>query len=227
MERNIAVVLAGGTGQRAGLDEPKQFYELGGRLVLEWAVEAFERHPAIDDLLIVSHADHADRVRELVRRNAWKKVRRVVLGGAERYHSSLNAIRACDGEARLLFHDAARPLVSAAVIDRVVAALETYDAVGTALPATDTILEVENGRLRGVPDRSRLWQAQTPQAFRRSVIADAYDRALQDDNFRATDDCGVLLRYRPDVPIGIVEGAPCAMKLTYRSDIPFLEKFLP
>ena len=91
---NIAVVLAGGVGKRLGLSMPKQFMKVSGRMVIEYSIEAFEKNPDIDEIAIVSHADYVGEFQEMVRRNAWKKVRRILLGGKERYDSSLSAIRA-------------------------------------------------------------------------------------------------------------------------------------
>ena len=133
---NIAVVLAGGVGKRLGLSVPKQFMKVSGRMVIEYSVEAFEKNPDIDEIAIVSHADYVGEFQEMVRRNAWKKVRRILLGGKERYDSSLSAIRAYEDEhdVRLIFHDGVRPLVSQRIISDVVHALDTYDAEPLTIP---------------------------------------------------------------------------------------------
>ncbi len=214
---NIAVVLAGGVGKRLGLSVPKQFMKVSGRMVIEYSVEAFEKNPDIDEIAIVSHADYVSEFQEMVRRNAWKKVRRILLGGKERYDSSLSAIRAYEDEhdVRLIFHDGVRPL-----------ALDTYDAVNVAIPSSDTILEVEDNFIKSIPDRSRLRRCQTPQGFRLETIRDAYNLAVNDPDFKATDDCGVVLKYLPHVPIYVVEGEGINIKLTYQEDIPVVERFL-
>ena len=216
---NIAVVLAGGVGKRLGLSVPKQFMKVSGRMVIEYSVEAFEKNPDIDEI---------GEFQEMVRRNAWKKVRRILLGGKERYDSSLSAIRAYEDEhdVRLIFHDGVRPLVSQRIISDVIHALDTYDAVNVAIPSSDTILEVEDNFIKSIPDRSRLRRCQTPQGFRLETIRDAYNLAVNDPDFKATDDCGVVLKYLPHVPIYVVEGEGINIKLTYQEDIPVVERFL-
>ena len=227
---NIAVILAGGTGQRFGSELPKQFLSLAGKTVIEHSVEAFERNAGIDEIAVVMHADYLAQMQELIDRNGWHKVRKLLPGGSERHFSTLAAIQAYEGcsEVNLIFHDAARPAVSQRIINEVVAALQVYSAVAVAIPATDTIFEVtdDGNRIVQIPDRNRLRCAQTPQAFHLNVIREAYRKALQDKDFTSTDDCGVLLRYCPEIPIFIVPGEVSNMKLTYPEDVVTLEKHL-
>ena len=225
---NVAVILAGGTGRRMGLELPKQFLPLAGRTVLERTVDAFERNACIAEILIVAHPRHVEDTEAVVRRNTWTKVSRVLAGGKERYDSSLAAIRACEGrDVNLLLHDAVRPLVSDRIIGGVCALMQHEEAVVTAVPAVDTIYELApDGTIGRIPDRSQLRRAQTPQAFRLHVIAEAYRRAFADKDFRATDDCGVMARYMPEVAIRIAEGEERNLKLTYREDIALAERLL-
>ena len=227
---NIAVILAGGSGQRFGSALPKQFLPLAGKTVIEHSVEAFERCAAIDEIAVVMHPDYLPQMQEIINRNGWKKVQKLLPGGSERHLSTLSAINAYDGvsEANLIFHDAARPAVSQRIVNETVVALKTHSAVAVAVPATDTVFEVsDDGRfIERIPLRARLRNAQTPQAFRLSVIREAYRKALQDPHFTSTDDCGVLFRYCPDVPIFIVPGEVSNMKLTYFEDLAILEKKL-
>ena len=227
---NIAVILAGGSGQRFGTALPKQFLPLAGRTVMEYSVEAFERNSGIDEIAVVMNADYLPQMQEIIDRNGWFKVRKLLPGGAERYLSTLAAINAYKSvdDVNLIFHDAARPAVSQRIINDVVTALQTHPAVAVAIPATDTVFEVtdDGGRITDIPVRSRLRCAQTPQAFRIDVIREAYCRALQDPNFTSTDDCGVLLRYCPEVPISVVQGDVSNRKLTYPDDAIMLEQAL-
>ena len=227
--KNIAVVLAGGVGSRFGSPEPKQFAVAAGKTILEHSVMAFERHPQIDGIAIVIHPDYRHRVAEMLRTNGWKKIEHVLDGGQERYHSSVAAIEAYRGQdVNLLFHDAARPLVTAEIIDNVAKALETHRAVGVGVPSTDTVWQVETGtmRLSSVPDRSSLYHAQTPQAFRLDVIVQAYENALRDPDFHATDDCGVVVRYLPGEPVFIVSGSTENNKVTHPEDLAAAERLL-
>lgn len=225
---NIAVILAGGTGRRMGLSLPKQFLPLAGRTVLERSVDAFERCPGIAEIFIVAHPRHVADTETFVRRNVWTKVRRVLPGGDERSDSSLAAIRACAGrDVNLLLHDAVRPLVSAHIVAAVCAAMCDHEAAAVAVPAVDTIYELSaEGTIARIPDRSALRRAQTPQAFRLNVVAEAYRRALADPAFRATDDCGVVVRYMPEVAVHLVDGEERNLKITYRDDIALAERLL-
>lgn len=226
-KRNVAVVLAGGKGSRMGTDIPKQFFEINGKTVLEYSVEAFDSNPSIDEVVIVSHKDYIDKVKALVSKNNYKKVAHVLEGGKERYDSSLAAVRkyAAD-DVILILHDAARPLVSKRIIDDVISTMKSAKACGVAIASTDTILVCNDGVLSSVPDRKTMYRAQTPQAFDIEVIRSAYEIGLKDPDFAATDDCGVVLKYRPDIPIRIVDGEDSNLKVTYRDDLRMVELYL-
>ena len=226
---NVAVILAGGTGTRVGASMPKQFLDIDGRSVIERSIDAFDQAAGVDEVAIVVHPDWKSHMEGLVNRNSWHKVKRILEGGAERYMSSLNAIAAYldyPDDTNLILHDAARPFVSQEVIARTVEALRYHEAVGVGIPSTDTVWEVRQDFdpllskfIVRIPERSTMWRAQTPQAFRLPVIRDAYQRALQDPQFRATDDCGVVRRYMPDIKIHIVEGSEQNRKITFKEDL--------
>lgn len=223
---NVAVILAGGIGSRLGLSTPKQFFKVAGKMVIEHTVDVFEHNSHIDEIAIVSNPFYIAEIESLVLRNGWKKVKKILRGGKERYDSSLSAIQAYDVPGiNLIFHDAVRPLVSHRIIDDVVQALETYRAVDVALPSADTIVEVEGDFIETIPDRSRLRRGQTPQAFRLETIREAYRIALQDPAFKVTDDCGVVKKYLPEEKIYVVAGEEANMKLTYKEDTYLLDKF--
>lgn len=226
MIRNIAIVLAGGVGSRLGLSTPKQFFKVAGKMVIEHTLDTFEHNTHIDEIVIVSNPVYVSDVENIVLRNGWKKVKKILKGGKERYDSSLSAIHAYEGgeEVNLIFHDAVRPLVSQRIIDDVCEALKQYEAIDVTVPAVDTIIEAEGDHIASIPDRSRLQRGQTPQAFRLSVIAEAYNRALNDPNFKVTDDCGVVVKYMPEVPVHLVAGEESNMKLTYKEDTFLLDK---
>ena len=226
--QNIAIVLAGGVGSRLGMSTPKQFFKVAGKMVIEHTVDAFQRNSHISEIAIVSNPAYCTDVEEILLRNPhWTKVRRILKGGKERYDSSLSAIRAYENmgeEVNLVFHDAVRPLVSQRIIDDVCRGLNEWEAIDVTLPAVDTIIEHEDGCISHIPDRRRLQRGQTPQAFRLSVIREAYRRALDDPEFRVTDDCGVVVKYMPEVPVHLVRGEESNMKLTYPEDTYLLDK---
>lgn len=219
--KTIAVILAGGSGTRFGGNVPKQFLQVGGRRIIEYTIDAFERHPLIDEVAVVCHADHLAEMESIVASNQYGKVKKVLPGGKERYHSSLAALAVyIDDNDLLLFHDAVRPLVSERIITDCVKALQHYDAVTVAIPTTDTIYRVDDQQqIIDIPPRSLFRNAQTPQGFRAGVIRHAYELALADLAFVTTDDCGVVRRYLPEIPIHVVEGDSCNIKVTYPEDI--------
>ena len=148
----------------------------------------------------------------------------IIEGGVTRSDSVRNALayltaRYPAAETGVLFHDAARPLVSQQIIADCRAALEKHDAIGTAVPASDTILQVADGVIAHVPQRETLYRAQTPQCFRLAVIAQAHALAAADPAFTPTDDCGVVLRYLPDTPVHVVPGGEDNIKVTYPADL--------
>ena len=225
--RTIAVVLAGGSGSRFGLNVPKQLLKVAGRTLLEHTVETLNGCPEIDTIIVMMAADHvAEAERLLLATSTFRKLSGVLPGGADRNESTRAALAALgDEECNVLIHDAVRPLVPASVISACVQALNTYDAVDVAIAAADTIIRVdEDNLIVDIPDRGWLRRGQTPQAFRLSTIRRAYALAENDPEFRATDDCAVVLRYLPDVPIHVVEGDEQNMKVTYPIDLYLVDK---
>ena len=224
MKPNIGIVLAGGSGTRYGADCPKQFLDLCGRMIIEYTVDAFEKNAFISEIAIVVHLEWVDVIRRLIDKNGWRKVKRILIGGKERYDSSLAAIRAYSGQdVNLIFHDAVRPFISQRILDDVANALVTHEAIDVTVPCTDTIVAIDDGYLASIPDRTKLNRGQTPQAFRIGVIQDAYAKGLNDPGFKTSDDCGVVCKYRPDVPVFIVRGEEKNMKLTYPEDLCLME----
>lgn len=224
--RTVAVVLAGGTGTRVGLDTPKQLLKVAGRTVLEHTVDALESCPGIAEILVMMAPDHLDAAEHLLLGVPRRVPLRVLSGGRDRNDSSRNAIRALgDTECNVLFHDAVRPLLPAGVVQDCITALETFEAVDVAIQSADTVIRVDDAdHIVEIPDRSHLRRGQTPQGFRLSTIRRAYELAAADPDFHATDDCGVVLRYLPDVPIYVVQGDEQNMKVTYPIDLFLLDK---
>jgi len=226
--KNVAIILAGGSGKRLGGEMPKQFLKVAGKTVMEHCIEAFEHSEDVDEIAIVSREDFVPDVEALVKRNQYSKVKHVLKGGKERYHSSLAALDAYPEDGcNLLFHDCVRPLVSQRIIHDCVTALATYEAVNVAVPTTDTIIQLdENGCIAQIPPRALLRNVQTPQGFHRGTIRRAFDLALQDPDFLPTDDCSIIHKYLPEVDIHVVEGDADNFKITYKSDLERAEQLL-
>lgn len=220
--KNIAVILAGGSGKRMGGPVPKQFLTLGGKPIIQHSIEAFENNSNINEICIIIHADFIQEITDIVQQNHIEKVKHVLPGGKERSDSSLAAINAYknDSNVNLIFHDAVRPFVTTEIIDSIIQELNTGKSVAVAIPTVDTIFQIDdNNRIVSVPKRDLLRRAQTPQAFSYKVIKEAYEIALKDANFVATDDCGVVLKYLPNESIFIVDGDESNIKITFEQDL--------
>lgn len=225
MSRNIAVILAAGSGERLGGAVPKQFLKVAGKRVIEHTLDVFENHKSIDEICIVIKEDIKNEMESIVVTNQYKKVKKILIGGKERYQSSIAAINAYNDDDNLLLHDSVRPLVTERIISDCIEALERYNAIDVAIPTTDTIIAIdENECIKNIPNRSTLRNGQTPQCFKLKLIKEAYRLALLDSNFYTTDDCGVVKRYMPDEYIYVVRGEQFNMKLTYVEDIFLLDK---
>ncbi len=231
--RMVAVVLGGGVGQRLGAGIPKQLLTLGGKTLVERCVAAFDQAPGIDEILVVMARGYTGQVKAMLTDAGYRKVTAVIEGGATRSDSTRVALAAiaasaasAPGDWGVLLHDAARPLVDQRIIADCVAALRVHDAAGVAVPASDTMVITDNGVMHSVPPRETLFRCQTPQCFRLSVITRAHELAAADPGFAATDDCGVVLRYLPEVDVHIVPGSERNIKITYAPDLAVAEALL-
>ena len=225
--RNVAIVLAGGTGARVGLSIPKQLVKVAGKPIIEHTIGLLNASPLIDEVVVLMTPGHLDAVHDILRPGAYPKVTRVLEGAETRNATTQRAIDALgDEECNVLFHDAVRPLLSQRVIADCIDALDEHEAVDTAIPSADTVIQVdETGRtIDEVLERGRLRRGQTPQGFRLSVIRRAYEIAAGDPDFQATDDCTVVLRYLPEVPIAVVRGEDRNMKVTEPIDVYIADK---
>ena len=222
--KNVAVILAGGSGTRLGGELPKQFLKVAGKKIIEHTIEAFEQNEFIDEIAVVCNPLYMHLLENLLVDSGYKKVKKILNGGKERSDSSLAAINAYPEDVNLIFHDAVRPLVSQRIINDCIKALEKYNAVDVAIKTTDTIIQVRQKEIENIPDRSILNNGQTPQCFKRALIANAYEKALQDSYFKTTDDCGVVKKYMSGTPIYVVDGEPLNMKVTYEEDLFLVDK---
>ncbi len=222
MTRAAVVVPAAGAGRRLG-GVRKPYLELAGEPMLLRALRPFLAHPALEWAVVALPAeDAADPPAWLT---ALDPRVRVVAGGAERTDSVRAALAALPADCQVvLVHDAARPLVTADVVERVLAAASAGTAAIAAVPVDDTIKEVEqDGSIARTLDRGRLWRAQTPQGFPRALLEEAHRRALA-DGIVATDDAALVERLGGRVVV--VEGSAENFKITGPLDVPLAEAIL-
>ena len=227
--KSIGVILAGGSGRRLGSELPKQFITIAGKTVLAHTLGVFEQNELIDEIIIVVHKDYLNETQEIVTKERFGKVRMIIPGGKERYHSTLAALNAYqDTNCKFIIHDAVRLLVTQQMISDTIEALDNCEACTTAIPATDTILQSDATKqfVNAIPDRYTLFQVQTQQGFLANTLRGAYNKALTDPCFFSTDDCGVVKRYLPEISIKIIQGSPSNVKLTYKEDISLIERCL-
>lgn len=225
---NIAIILAAGSGTRMGSKTPKQFIEIEGKTLMEYSISAFEQNDNIDEIAVVTKEEFFPLVESFIAKNGFRKVRKLLKGGKERYDSSLAAINAyTNDDDKLFLHDCVRAGVSQNIINECARGLEKYDAIEIGVEPTDTVVGIdEDGCITDIPVRSMLRNAQTPQCFRRGTIKRAFDIALQDPDFKATDDCGVVHKYLPEVKIFVAKGEQENFKVTFPEDIERFRKML-
>jgi 2-C-methyl-D-erythritol 4-phosphate cytidylyltransferase len=224
--KTVAVVLAGGTGERLGLGIPKQLLRVAGKPILEHTLTRLESAPEIDEIVVLMAAGHVPAAQRIVSDAGLRKVTQVVEGGQTRSATTRLALDLIgDQPCNVLIHDAVRPLLSNRIIRECVNALRHYAAIDVAIASADTIIEVDaDNCIRAIPPRAALRRGQTPQAFRSPVIREAYRLAAADPDFAATDDCGVVLRYLPEVAIKVVDGSEENIKITHALDVHLADK---
>jgi len=227
--KNIAIILAGGSGSRFGLNIPKQFAKVAGKTLIEHTLDTFQKNSLIDEICIVIKSEWIDKIEEIIINGNYSKVKKVLNGGEERKDSSLCAINAYKTEENasnynMIFHDAVRPFVTDGIIQKCIEGLSHYSSIDVAIPATDTIIEVKKLVITNIPNRSDMMQGQTPQCFKLKTILDAYEIAENDSNLKATDDCGIIRKYLPEEEIYVVEGSVENIKITYEQDIFMADK---
>lgn len=213
-----AIVVAAGSGSRAG--GAKQWRLLGGRPVVRWSVEALLEAGAEDVVVVITEGSEAEVGAALSGLPGWRRA----AGGAARADSVRNGLTALGGpgDRPVLIHDAARPLLSADIIRRLLEELAHADGVLPGLPVADSLRRATQGEMSGAIDRDGLWRAQTPQAFRHRTIVDAYAAWPVDET--ATDEAAVLERAGGSVLI--IKGDPRLMKLTYPEDFAMAEALI-
>lgn len=217
--KNYAIILASGTGTRCQNNLPKQFLKIGDKTILEHTLDIFETNNNIDGIILVITAQYKQKAANLTK--SYKKIIKITEGGETRKVSSYIGVNSIEEDnANVLIHDCARPLLSQKVLNECIEALKRHDAIVTAIPSSDTIIEIENREVINIPDRAKLMRVQTPQCFRLSLIKKAHELSLNDNDF--TDDCGLVLKYNL-AKVHIVEGDINNIKITYPQDIKFAQ----
>lgn len=226
MEKITAIVLAAGSGKRMNSNVHKQYMLLAGKPVLYYALKAFEESSVTDIVLVTGAGEERYCRREIVERYGIRKVCAIVEGGRERYHSVYEGLKAATGADYVLIHDGARPLVTVEIIEKSIAAVKESLACVVGMPVKDTIKVVgEGGFAKDTPERSTLWQIQTPQSFSYALIADAYKKVLASCDVMVTDDA-MVLEQMTQQKVRVIEGSYRNIKITTPEDLMMAEAYL-
>ncbi|MEX5213154.1 MAG: 2-C-methyl-D-erythritol 4-phosphate cytidylyltransferase [Nitrospiraceae bacterium] len=215
----VALVPAAGRGLRMGTKTPKQFLGLGGVPLLVHSLRAFEVSEVVTEVILAVPAEDREYCRdEIVARHRFSKVRRIVAGGKQRQDSVRHALTEVTSDTDLvLVHDAVRPFLTEDMIVRVTDAADRHGGAIIAIPARDTLKQVgADYVIERTIDRTTLWQAQTPQAFRRAVLQKAHDHAMI-DGYTGTDEADLVERI--GAPVVVVEGSGDNIKITRPEDL--------
>lgn len=223
---NSAIILAAGRGSRMGLKINKQYLNLKGKPILRHTLDVFFASPYIDEIILVINANDKEICDKIVldKIEAIKPFR-IVFGGKERQDSVGNGLDALSSDSNLvLIHDGARPFITLYDIEKLIIALEKYDAVTLGVPVKETIKVLdEKGFVKGTPPRDNIWITQTPQGFKRELIRQAHEDNKNSISL-ATDDSMLVenLGYK----VKMIEGSYKNIKITTREDLILAESIL-
>lgn len=226
MKKYTAIVLAAGMGKRMNSSVPKQYLTLADRPVLYHALKAFEESDVTDIILVVGAGEASYCREEIIEKYALRKISAVTEGGKERYHSVYEGLKAAKGSDYVLIHDGARPLITKEIIQRAMQTVLQEQACVVGMPVKDTIKVVgEDGRAETTPERSMLWQIQTPQAFSYDLICGAYECMLARKDIAVTDDA-MVLEHVTGRKVKVIKGSYENIKITTPEDLLVAETYL-
>ena len=231
--RTAAVVLAAGSGKRMNAGVKKQYMEIAGRPVLYYSLKAFEES-FIDEIVLVVSQDEIEQVQEsYVNQYGFQKISRIVVGGKERYHSVACGLQAVRQDCDFVFiHDSARPMLTQEILQRAYRAVQEEEACVVGVPSKDTVkIADEQGYVSVTPNRSLVWNVQTPQVFSYPLVYSAYEELLQKEQellasgVQITDDA-MGVEYLAHHKVKLVEGSYENIKITTPEDVQIAERYL-
>ncbi len=240
--KTTAIILAAGQGKRMGSDVAKQFLLLSGRPVLYYTLKNFEESMVDEIILVTGEGQEEYCQKEIVDAYGFSKVKKIVTGGKERYHSVAKGLDAISDDIKVrpdmregsyvLIHDGARPFATPEMIERGILAVQKYDACVLGMPVKDTIkISDDEGFAADTPKRSLVWQVQTPQIFECSLIKEAYkelllrEEKLLEKGIAITDDA-MVVELLSGKRVKLVEGSYHNIKLTTPEDLKIAEALL-
>lgn len=227
------VILAGGIGSRMGGDKPKQYLTIKDKPIIIYTIEKFFAEPAFEKIIVLCPKQWVEHTKNLIEKHiAPAKSRLAVIeGGEERNETIMNAIKFIEDEGNLnentiiVTHDSVRPFVTHRIIRENIAACEKYGACDTVIPATDTIVESENGKaISNIPNRNKMYQGQTPQSFKALRLREVYNSLTQEEKAILTDAAKILVLKGETV--ALVEGETFNIKITHPYDLRIAKSLL-
>jgi ribitol-5-phosphate 2-dehydrogenase (NADP+) / D-ribitol-5-phosphate cytidylyltransferase len=228
---NFALLLAAGFGSRFGNAVLKQRARLAGRAVYEHTLERLENCESIFGILLLTNEDLLPDRAEIKRK--FPKVLDVIRGGATRLETSHIGLRylapIAEPGSKVIIHDAVRPFADNALIERILSALDEYDAVDPVIDSTDTVILARDGFIESIPERRMVKRGQTPQGFNFKAVSEAFERAFASgDDLAFSDDCGLFLKYAEgfDPRVRLIPGSEDNIKVTYPIDLTMAEAIL-
>ena len=231
---NYGVVVAGGVGTRMGADKPKQFLIIGNKPIIVHTVEKFVLCNELEKIIVLTPSDWIEYTEDILEKNLGDNLMKrvaVIEGGATRNETIMNSINyiesnyGLDDDTVILTHDAVRPFVTHRIIKDNIEAVMKYGATDTVIPATDTIVEAQDGNIiSAIPDRSKMYQGQTPQSFKAKELRDTYQALTQEEKDILTDATKIYVLKGKQVKL--VKGESFNIKITYPYDLEVAETLL-
>lgn len=228
MSKNIAIILAAGEGKRLGYSIPKQFIKIFSKEILAYTIEKFEKSN-IEEILIITNEKNIKKTEKIVQKYQYKKIKKIIVGGKERYNSVYNAISeySFENEDKIFIHDAARCLISVEKINELIRFSQNENAVVLGVKAIDTLRTLQKDEFYNKTlDRNIVYNIQTPQVFVFDKIKKAYDIFMKDDkNKKVTDDAEILYKYLK-IKAKFLEGEYKNIKITNKDDLIIVKAFI-
>ncbi|MCC8102269.1 MAG: 2-C-methyl-D-erythritol 4-phosphate cytidylyltransferase [Clostridiales bacterium] len=231
--RNIAIVLAGGSGSRMKSSKKKQYLLLGDRPVLWYSLHIFQNCPRIEEIILVCGAGEEEQChREYVENYGFTKIKKITRGGKERYHSVYEGLKAAGDCDYVLIHDGARPFIDATMLERIFEGLADCPACVVGMPVKDTIkMRSAGGYVEQTLPREKLWMIQTPQSFSYPLITRAYEELILREQTSSEQDAGaakitddaMVAETILHIPVKLIEGSYDNMKITTPEDLVLAE----
>ncbi len=223
--KTIAIIPSGGVGSRFLSSIPKQYVKVLGKELIYYTLNVFQQCDLIDEIIIPAQPEYFDLLKGLKAKYNLTKISKVIKGGKERQHSVFNALNSVKPEANdlVVVHDAARPLLSAELLQKAIKFAHKSDSIVVAIKARDTLLKAKDNTVESYLDRNNIYYVQTPQIFRYRILIDAFNKA-NNTHFLATDES--MLVKNNNTKVNILEGESSNFKITTQSDIRLFESII-